>query len=363
MRLAPTLLAAAFVVSPALAASPAPPDAGELLLTGVQLHEAGAYDDAIRVFRRVLEADPTNADARYELAFSTFAKGEHLEAIELLDAIVAAPDTAPHGAWVLLGSSHAMLGHWALAESVFRRGLAIRPTDPTLRFHLALSLSAQGRSEPAIEAFESCLRGSPYRAEIWRAFGDTLYDSGAKGRAFAAYARSLTLERDTPSEQIAKRMWEMFFENVDDMAGPRDGGPGQVIRARVPTETARSSPSAAEVAGMSMIAALRRSGPWKEKSEARFFVYALDTMLKLVSSLHSRETDSPFWGPFVLAYFDAMRAGGHMEALAYDIRKAAGDPEGLEWRERNPAKLAAFRRSSEGWAVDPGASEPQLDRR
>ncbi len=114
---------------------------------------------------------------------------------------------------------------------------------------------------------------------------------------------------------------------------------------------------------MSMIAILRRSGPWKEKSEATFFVYALDTMLKLVSSIHSRETDAPFWGPFVLAYFDAMRAGGHMEALAYDIRRAAGDPEGLEWRERNPAKLAAFRRSSEGWAVDPGASERREDRR
>ena len=159
MRLVPMLLiAVAVTASPSLAAPSAPPDTGELLLAGVQLHEAGEYDEAIRIFQRVLDADPSNADARYEMAYSTFAKGDHLAAIEMLDKVVSIPETAPQGAWVLLGSSHAMLGHWALAESVFRRGLAVRPQDPTLRFHLALSLSAQGRSEPAIDAFENCLR-------------------------------------------------------------------------------------------------------------------------------------------------------------------------------------------------------------
>ena len=53
---------------------------------------------------------------------------------------------------------------------------------------------------------------------------------------------------------------------------------------------------------------LRYGDDWKEKTDATFFVYALDTTLKLVSSLQSRETSDPFWGPFVLAYFDAMRA-------------------------------------------------------
>lgn len=360
MRLASMILAAVVAAPLVLAAPPAPPDVDELLLVGVKLHEAGAYDDAIRVFSRVLESDPSNANALYELAFSRFAKGEHLVVIELLARMVATPDKAPPGSWVLLGSAHAMLGHWAAAESVFRDGLAIRPDDPTLRFHLALSLSAQGRSDPAIDAFQSCLRSAPYRAEVWRAFGDALYDSGAKGRAFAAYARSLTLEEDSPaSEEIAKRMWTMFFENLDDPRWTADSRPGEVIRARVPSETARSVPSAAEVAGMSMIAVLRRSGAWKEKSEATFFVYALDTTLKLVSSIQARESGAPFWGPFVLSYFDAMRDGGHMEALAYEIRRAAGDPEAKAWRERNPAKLAAYRRSSESWAVDPHASAPR----
>jgi tetratricopeptide (TPR) repeat protein len=365
MRVAPVLLAAVFAVTlSASAATEAPADVRELLLMGIRLHESGAYDDAIAVYRRVLESDPSNAEARYEIAFSTFAKGDYLAAAGMLDEIVAAPDTAPQTAWLLLGMSHAMLGHWALAEDTFRKGLALAPKDPNLRFHLALSQAAQGRFEPAIDAFEDCLRDSPYRAEVWRSFGDALYDSGAKGRAFAAYARSLTLEGDTPpSEEVARKMWEMIFEGLGDANASSSTAPGRTIRVSVPKRTTRSSPSVAEAAGLSMIAVLRYEDHWKEKNDATFFVYALDTMLRLVSSLQAREKADPFWGPFVFAYFDAMRAGGHMEALAYDIRRTAGDPDAVEWHERNLAKLDAFRRSSDRWAVDLDRTEDKTARR
>ena len=368
MRLVPAFFVAAFVAAtPALAApsSPADPpaDSRELVLAGIKLHESGAYDDAISIYRRVLETDPSNTEARYELAFATFAKGDYLSAAGLLDPIVAAPDTAPQGAWLLLGMSHAMLGHWALAEETFRKGLALAPKDPNLRFHLALSQAAQGRFELAIDAFEDCLRDSPYRAEVWRSFGDALYDSGARGRAFAAYARSLTLEGDTPpSEEVARKMWEMIFEGLGDAREPAGAAPGRTIRVSVPKRTTRSSPSVAEAAGLSLIAVLRNEDGWKEKSDATFFVYALDTMLRLVSSLQARETADPFWGPFVFAYFDAMRAGGHMEALAYDIRRSAGDPDAVAWHERNLAKLNAFRRSSDSWAVDLGRADARARR-
>lgn len=328
-------------------------DARELLLAGIRLHESGAYDDAIAVYLKVLETDPSNVEARYEMAFSTFAKGDYLAAAGMLDKIVAAPETAPQGAWLLLGMSHAMLGHWALAEETFRRGLVIAPRDPNLTFHLALSQAAQGRFEPAIDAFENCLKDSPYRADVWRSFGDALYDSGAKGRAFAAYARSLTLEGDgAPSEEVARKMWAMIFEGLRESEGSASDSTARTIRVRVPKRTTRSSPSVAEAAGMSMIAVTRFEDDWKEQNDASFFVYALDAMLKLVSSLQARETADPFWGPFVFAYFDAMRQGGHMEALAYDIRGTAGDPDAVAWRERNVAKLAAFRKSSESWAVN-----------
>ena len=342
----------AFLLIVAAAASPigaeAPPEAKELLAEGVRLHDAGRYDDALAVYRRVLEIDPRSVDALYESAFATYGKGDFDGAIRRLESLVAAPSAATARAWVLLGSAHAMRGDWTRAEGVFRRGVEYRPEDVPLRFHLALSLAALGRAGPAVAEFEECVRMAPYRAETWRALGDALYASGSKGKAFAAYARSVTLEADASrSGEVAKRLWSMLFEGVAPGAGA-----DPAVRIRLASPGSPSSADAAEVAGLSMIGLLRADPSWKEKSDASYFVFALDTVLKLMSALHTSEREDPFWGPFVLAYFDTMRRGGHIEALAYDIRRAAGDPEAHRWNERHEDRLVAFRRSSERWAVN-----------
>jgi hypothetical protein len=58
-----------------------------------------------------------------------------------------------------------------------------------------------------------------------------------------------------------------------------------------------------------------------------------------------------FWRPFVLDYFDEVRAAGHMEAMAYAVRQATGDPDVARWCSQNARKVEAFRSWSERWAV------------
>jgi len=41
-----------------------------------------------------------------------------------------------------------------------------------------------------------------------------------------------------------------------------------------------------------------------------------------------------------------------MEALAYDVRRATGDPEVAAWRANNAQKVNAFRDWSERWSVN-----------
>src|SRR5512137_1941732 len=107
----------------------------------------------------------------------------------------------------------------------------------------------------------------------------------------------------------------------------------------------------AEAKGLALLAALRREETWAGQSDARFFAYALDTSLRLVAALHGRQTPNVFWGPFVLDYFDEVRAAGLMETLAYEVRRATGDPEVARWRTLNSDKVEAFRSWSERWSV------------
>jgi hypothetical protein len=77
----------------------------------------------------------------------------------------------------------------------------------------------------------------------------------------------------------------------------------------------------------------------------------LDTSLRLVSALHGRQSPNVFWGPFVMDYFDEVRAAGLMETMAYEVRRASGDPDVARWLRVNSDKVEAFRTWSERWSV------------
>ena len=327
----------------------------ELLEEGARLHDQGRFDEAIALYRRILEVDPGDPAAQYELVYANFAKGDYLETIALAERIIGGEEPAAAGVHVFLGAAHGLTGAWDRAEVVLRQGLAAWPDDEALRFNLALSLAAQGKTEPAVLAFEECLRRSPYSALTWRALGDTLYDASARGRAVAAYARSLTLE-DEPGRadgEVARRLWEMILEGVPL---PAETGATRAVPLKVklpggPTGSSEDD-SSTEAVAVSMVGVLRYQEAWKGKSDATFFAYALDTILDAVSDIHSAPENGGFWGPFVLSYFDDMRAAGHMEALAYDIRCAAGDPEAERWRRDHATEMRRFRERSVRWAVD-----------
>jgi len=145
--------------------------------------------------------------------------------------------------------------------------------------------------------------------------------------------RSLTLETDeTRSKAVAADLWQVLFEGA----------------AGAPISDASEK---AEAKGLALLAALRRDGTWAKASDAGFFAYALDTSLRLVTALHGRESSDMFWRPFVLDYFDGVRAAGHMEALAYSVRRATGDPDVARWCAQNSGKVEAFSNWSERWSV------------
>jgi hypothetical protein len=104
----------------------------------------------------------------------------------------------------------------------------------------------------------------------------------------------------------------------------------------------------AESLSLSLVAAGRYQEEWAEKSEAEFFAYAMDASLQIFSELKQAEP-GPFWRPVALAYFDQARELGHLETMAYDIRRSLADPEVIRWLEDHAAAVKAYRSWSKGW--------------
>jgi tetratricopeptide (TPR) repeat protein len=333
MRIGRTLAGAVLVTLAVgvLRADDEPPS--ERLLAAARLQESGNHKEAIALLEQIREIDPRNPQVLYGLALSLYAVGDFREAANVGESLLADEKDAPGDLYAIVGSAYGHLRSWEKSEEVIRRGLNAWPDSPALKVQHAISLEGLGRIDEAVVELEGCLRRSPYEPSLWRGLGDALSATGAPGRAFAAYVRSLTLETDeTRSKEVAADLWKVLFEGAAD-ASPSDAS------------------EKAEAKGLALLAALRRNGTWAGASDARFFAYALDTSLRLVSALHGQNTADLFWKPFVLDYFDEVRAAGHMETLAYTVRRATGDPDVARWCAQNSGKVAAFQSWSERWSV------------
>jgi tetratricopeptide (TPR) repeat protein len=303
------------------------------LVAASRLQDAGNHREAIALLEQIREVDPRNPQVLYGLALSLYAVADYREAAHVGETLLAEQKGAAGDLYVIVGSAYGRLNEWAKSEAVFRNGLTAWPDLPALRIQHAISLEGLGRLDEAVAELQNCVARSPYEAGLWRALGDALSATGAPGRAFAAYVRSLTLESDDArSKEVAAELWHVLFQGA----------------AGASTSDASEK---AEAKGLALVAALRHDKLWSGTSDAGFFAYALDTSLRLVSALHGQESAGMFWRPFVLDYFDEVRAAGHMEALAYTVRQATGDPDVARWCAQNHKKVEAFKSWSERWAV------------
>lgn len=303
------------------------------LVAASRLQETGNHREAIALLEQIREVDPRNPQVLYGLALSLYSVGEHREAAHVGETLLAERRDAPADVYVIVGSAYGRLRQPEKSEAIFRDGLTVWPDSPALRVQHAISLEGVGRLDEAVVELEGCLKRSPYEAGLWRALGDALSATGAPARAFAAFVRSLTLETDdVRSKEVAAELWQVLFEGAAEAE-------------------ASDASEKAEAKGLALLAALRRDASWAGASDAGFFAYALDTSLRLVSALQGQESAGMFWRPFVLDYFDEVRAAGHMEAMAYAVRQATGDPDVVRWCAQNARKVEAFKTWSERWAV------------
>ncbi|HEX4825123.1 MAG TPA: tetratricopeptide repeat protein [Candidatus Polarisedimenticolaceae bacterium] len=331
-RPGPAIALAALLLSSPLFADDGP---SARLLAASHLQEAGDHQAAIELLEQIREIEPDNKQVLYGLAISLYAVGNYREAAHVGATLLAEANDAASGSaqiYLIVGSAYGRLNAWEESEKTLSQGMTRWPDDQALKVQHAITLEGLGRMDEAVAELEACLQHSPYDPALWRALGDALSVTGAPGRAFAAYVRALTLgSDDAHAKDIAASLWSVLFRGAAGQTG--DAG------------------EKAEAKGLALVAALRRDDKWAAQSDARFFAYALDTSLQLVSALHGKKTQSEFWGPFILDYFDEVRAAGLMETLAYEVRRSSGDPDVARWLNQNTDKVERFRNWSERWSV------------
>lgn len=327
---------------------------------GVRLHDAGQYEAAIAVYRDLLKDYPRNPKILYELSYSSLSGGKPQDAIDYAARCLKQHSPYDSDCHQIMGNAYDAKGELTKGEKAFREGLKDVPHVARLHFNLGVNLMHQKNTADGIAEFQAGLQEDPAHPGSWRALGLASQMAGQRARLFVALARFLTLEPDSQrSPAAASQLWDLLFEGVKSTPADEGGKPGDVSITSPPPKEG-DEPATAQGLAMSLVAASRYLDEWRDQSDAQFFAHAFEQVLAILTELdESAKTKDPFWSVVALPYCRNAREAGHLEAMAYSVRRSLKDPDTLRWLADHAEAVDHFRAWSEAWK--PVAPAPATD--
>ncbi len=199
----------------------------EQLEAALRLHREGHLDQAVKLYRRILEQDPDDVDTLHLLGAVTAQQGDAQAGLELIDRAIAldpaCADFHNNRGLILaglgrvddaiaahrkaielnadfaeahnnLGNALVKLGRLDEAEAEFRRTLVLRPDYANAHSNLGVVLHRQNKFDEAIAAYRGALGVQPNHAEAQSNLGAALREIGEMDKAIEAFRAAIAID-------------------------------------------------------------------------------------------------------------------------------------------------------------------------
>ena len=169
--------------------------AKQAIAEAMELQREGKLELAMQRYIGILERDPENVDALYQIALIALKGGQLDQGIKVIQRAldVGPPQARLHN---LMGHAHLRLNQDEEALASFERAVACDPGFADAYGNAANVLADMGRLEEAVAAFDRALAVRPDNAEDICNRASVLADLGRLDEALAGYERALALMPD-----------------------------------------------------------------------------------------------------------------------------------------------------------------------
>ena len=302
------------------------------------LHDSGDYAGAIAIYKELLTLDPNNETVRYELTYSTMAKGDAAETIRLATEGSRKPGSTQVRYLELLGSAYDAQNQTKEAIEAYRRGIKIDPKYAPIHFNLGVTLARQSKLKDARESLERAITAEPFYASPQFLIARVYQADGYRVPAMLAYGRFLALERTTERAGVAaKNLYDLLSQGVQgkegnvqilfDPAAKKDLGDFSTLEML-----------AAIVVAGSRLKDNPKPQPASEFDGAAEQLASFLTLLVEQSGNFSRGFIGKTYVPFYAALVKAGHAAPFAHASLVPLKLAGTD----EWTASHAADMAAF---------------------
>jgi tetratricopeptide (TPR) repeat protein len=311
--------------------------AQDLCQRALALHDAGDYDGAIAIYRNLLTKMPDNEQVKYELTFSTFAKGDMPETIRL--ATAGAEKVGPNQVHYLelLGNAYDTQHQTREAIAVYKRGIKVDPRYPRVHFNLGVAYSAQNKLRDAREEFERAIALDRSYASPEYAIAEVYRNDGYRVPAILAYGRFLSLETGTDRATTSARYLQALLN-----LGVKAEGQGNVNITIDPN----TKKDLGDFRGLEMMAAIASGASHlPEKATMTEFDREAETLASFwaMFSESSGDLKRGFVKDTYAQFYGALVKDGQSAALAHIALASLKWPGTDDWLANHQTEVSALK--------------------
>lgn len=158
-------------------------------------HRTGRLVEAERLYIRILDEAPDNAEALHLLGVLSGQKGDAEKAVDLLRRAIRCDD-GQSAYYLNLGTSLMSLDHWAEAADAYKAVIRLAPGDAEAHYFLGCGLEKLDAPDDALEAYRQAIALDPEYADAHYNLGTLLLALNRPEEARAALLGALEIDPD-----------------------------------------------------------------------------------------------------------------------------------------------------------------------
>ena len=339
LQAAGTPLAVPALDPPTRVSQPNTPEELTILRAGIALYDQKRYDEAIARYQEVLQANPDNVSAMYELALTYSSRGELQKAFDLAAQGAAYNSPVLPQFYGLIGNNLDGAGEPQKAVEVYRKGIAVAPNAGVLYYNLGVTYERTLKDRAnAKSVLKQGAIVDPNHPSIQILLAVIFAAEDLKTPALFAASRFLVLEPGTARTAQGYNVWRTLLNG--NAAPPADaGGP---IQIRVNPAQSKEEGNLTQLdLDISMSKALAvKTGAGKSQIES--LVWQLDNLFAVYSERQPGDDGTAFLWTHYMPYFREMKQRNFVEPFVYFANQRTNLPGVREWLTANRDRVTAF---------------------
>jgi tetratricopeptide (TPR) repeat protein len=174
------------------------------------LYWEGDLTQAIAVYERAIEMDPTEVEPHIALARLLALRGRTIESVQRAEQAVERAPTNAH-AWAVLGMTYDWHGEVDRAIDACQRAIELRSDSAAAYAYLAEAYADDGQWAKAMESIQTALDLDDRSVDVHRNHGYVMEVQGNYWEALNAYKRALEIHPNLAHIHIAlgKNYWQL----------------------------------------------------------------------------------------------------------------------------------------------------------